>query len=62
MTTTPNAVLPPERRDPGSAASGSGHRPVALLAVSGLVAAVLVLPLVFLLIEASGAGVSRLAA
>ena len=35
------------------------RRPMALLAVSVLVAAVLALPLVFLLIEAHGAGVSE---
>jgi iron(III) transport system permease protein len=34
------------------------RRPVALLAISGLVAAVLAVPLVFLLIEAKGAGLS----
>ncbi len=59
MTTTPNAVLPPNAVIPGQRRPGSGHRPVALLAISGLVAVVLVLPLVFLLIEASGAGVSE---
>jgi iron(III) transport system permease protein len=37
------------------------HRPVALLTLSWLVAAVLALPLVFLLIEAHGAGVSEVA-
>ena len=35
------------------------HRPVALLTISSLVAAVLALPLVFLLIEARGAGASE---
>jgi len=37
------------------------RRPAALIAVSGLVAAVLALPLVFLLIEAHSAGVSDVA-
>ena len=37
---------------------GSGNRPTGLLAVSALVTAVLLLPLVFLLVEAEGAGLS----
>ena len=37
------------------------HRPVALFTISSLVAAVLALPLVFLLIEAQGAGASEVA-
>lgn len=40
---------------------GRPRRPILLLAVSGVVAAVLLLPLVFLLIEASGAGLSTVA-
>jgi iron(III) transport system permease protein len=39
----------------------AGDRPVVLLTISWLVAALLALPLVFLLIEASGAGVSEVA-
>jgi iron(III) transport system permease protein len=42
-------------------ASRRARRPVALLTVSYLVAAVLALPLIFLLIEAQGAGVSDVA-
>ena len=37
----------------------STNRPVGLLVASGLVAVVLVLPLVFLLVEAHGAGTGR---
>ncbi|MGD0937183.1 MAG: hypothetical protein ABR922_21760, partial [Streptosporangiaceae bacterium] len=60
-------TLPPpdHGRDAGSGAPRRGRRaaqPVGLLAASLLVAAVLILPLVFLLIEAQGAGVSRIAA
>ena len=40
---------------------GRARRPVALLTISSLVAAILALPLVFLLIEAHGAGVSDVA-
>ena len=40
---------------------GRTRRPVALLTISSLVAAILALPLVFLLIEAHGAGVSNVA-
>ncbi len=40
---------------------GRARRPVALLTISSLVAAILALPLVFLLIEAHGAGVSTVA-
>jgi iron(III) transport system permease protein len=57
------------RGDRGDAGDGgeqatrrrAGHRPVALLTVSFLVAALLALPLAFLLIEASGAGISQVA-
>ncbi len=59
MTTTPNVVLPPETVIGGPRRSVS--RPVALLAVSGLIAVILVLPLVFLLVEASGAGAADVA-
>ena len=60
------APLPPADRGPGD---GTGARlrrrraaqPTGLLALSLLVAAVLILPLVFLLVEAQGAGVSRIA-
>ena len=60
-------TLPPpdHGRDAGSGAPRRGRRaaqPVGLLAASLLVAAVLILPLVFLLVEAQGAGVSRIAA
>ncbi len=52
----------PDRRDtPAILAPRPAGRPVALLTVSYLVAAVLALPLVFLLIEAHGAGASALA-
>src|SRR5580658_4026120 len=47
-----------DREVPVRAVPARAHRPAALLAVSVLVAAVLALPLVFLLIEAHGAGVS----
>jgi iron(III) transport system permease protein len=53
----------PRRGDRGEqvTARRAGHRPVALLTVSCLVAALLALPLAFLLIEASGAGASDVA-
>jgi len=51
-----------DRRDAQLApAARRPHRPVALLTVSCLVAAILALPLVFLLIEAHGAGASAVA-
>src|SRR5580658_7954380 len=50
-----------DREAPARAVPARAHRPAALLAVSVVVAAVLALPLVFLLIEAHGAGVSDVA-
>jgi iron(III) transport system permease protein len=49
------------RTEPAVVAPRRARRPVALLTVSYLVAAVLALPLVFLLIEARGAGWSEVA-
>jgi iron(III) transport system permease protein len=54
-------TLADRRRERAAVASRRARRPVALLTVSYLVAAVLALPLVFLLIEAQGAGVSDVA-
>ncbi|HEY6315120.1 MAG TPA: iron ABC transporter permease [Streptosporangiaceae bacterium] len=51
-------TLTPPRTGQAAAAPRRARRPVALLTVSYLVAAVLALPLVFLLIEAHGAGAS----
>ena len=45
----------------GTRGRRSTDRPVGLLVVSGLVAVVLILPLVFLLVEAHGAGAGRVA-
>jgi iron(III) transport system permease protein len=59
VTSTPNAVLPPPAVTAGPRRPVS--RPAALLAASGLVAVVLLLPLVFLLVEASGAGAADVA-
>jgi len=56
---------PDHGRVTGSGAPRRARRaaqPIGLLAASLLVAAVLILPLVFLLVEAQGAGVSRIAA
>ena len=51
-----------DRRDEkGTVRPRRARRPVALFTISSLVAAVLVLPLVFLLIEAQGAGASEVA-
>src|SRR5580658_8282288 len=50
-----------DREAPARAVPARAHRPAALLAVSVVVAAVLALPLVFLLIEAHGAGISDVA-
>ena len=55
----PDRPRPPS--DGAPVAPRRAQRPVALLTVSCLVAAVLALPLVFLLIEASGAGVAEVA-
>ena len=52
-------TLAPARTEPVVPASRRARRPVALLTVSYLVAAILAVPLVFLLIEAQGAGASR---
>jgi iron(III) transport system permease protein len=54
-------ALADHRSDQAAPAARRPRRPVALLTVSYLVAAVLALPLVFLLIEAQGAGVSDVA-
>ncbi len=54
-------TLAPARTEPAVPASRRARRPVALLTVSYLVAAVLAVPLVFLLIEAQGAGASDVA-
>ncbi|MGH3154029.1 MAG: ABC transporter permease, partial [Streptosporangiaceae bacterium] len=54
-------TLAPPRTEPAVPASRRARRPVALLTVSYLVAAVLAVPLVFLLIEAQGAGASDVA-
>src|SRR5580658_9462653 len=54
-------TLAPARNEPAVPASRRARRPVALLTVSYLVAAVLAVPLVFLLIEAQGAGASDVA-
>ena len=50
-----------ERQAEARAVPPRARRPMALLAVSVLVAAVLALPLIFLLIEAQGAGISDVA-
>ncbi|MGO9728224.1 MAG: ABC transporter permease [Streptosporangiaceae bacterium] len=60
------APLPPAGRGPGNGTGASlrcrrAAQPTGLLAISILVAAVLILPLVFLLVEAQGAGVSKVA-
>jgi iron(III) transport system permease protein len=47
-----------EPRDPGAPAARKARTPVALIAASAAVAALLALPLLFLLIEARGAGTS----
>jgi iron(III) transport system permease protein len=52
---------PPEAGIPGPGRARRASRPAVLLVVSGLVAAVLALPLVFLLIEAHGVGAAELA-
>ncbi len=49
-----SGTLAPPRTEPAVPASRRARRPVALLTVSYLVAAVLAVPLVFLLIEAQG--------
>jgi iron(III) transport system permease protein len=54
-------TLPDRRAEQAAPALRRPRRPVAVLAVSCLVAAVLALPLVFLLIEAQGAGASDVA-
>ena len=54
-------TLAPARTEPAVPASRRARRPVALLTVSYLVAALLAVPLVFLLIEAQGAGASDVA-
>jgi iron(III) transport system permease protein len=54
-------TLTGSRGTKAGAAPRRTHRPVALLTLSWVVAAVLALPLVFLLIEARGAGVSEVA-
>jgi len=54
-------TLAPARNEPAVPAARRARRPVALLTVSYLVAAVLAVPLVFLLIEAQGAGASDVA-
>jgi iron(III) transport system permease protein len=51
-------TLADRRRERAALAARRARRPVALLAVSYLVATVLALPLIFLLIETQGAGVS----
>jgi iron(III) transport system permease protein len=56
-----SGTLAPPRTEPAVPASRRARRPVALLTVSYLVAAVLAVPLVFLLIEAQGAGASDVA-
>ena len=50
--------LPQEPRDSGAPAARKARTPVALIAASAAVAALLALPLLFLLIEARGAGTS----
>jgi iron(III) transport system permease protein len=60
------APLPPAGRGPGNGTGASlrcrrAAQPTGLLAISILVAGVLILPLVFLLVEAQGAGVSKVA-
>jgi iron(III) transport system permease protein len=57
-TLTDRAEADRAQADRAQAAPRRPQRPVALLTVSYLVAAILVLPLVFLLIEAQGAGAS----
>jgi iron(III) transport system permease protein len=54
-------TLADRRAEQGALAFRRPRRPVAVLAISCLVAAVLALPLVFLLIEAQGAGASEVA-
>jgi iron(III) transport system permease protein len=54
-------TLAPHRSEQAIPAPRPAHRPVALLTASYLVAGVLALPLVFLLIEARGAGASAVA-
>jgi iron(III) transport system permease protein len=54
-------TLADRRAEQSAVAFRRPRRPVAVLAVSYLVAAVLALPLVFLLIEAHGAGISQVA-
>jgi iron(III) transport system permease protein len=58
---TATGTLADRQRERVMPAPRRGRRPVVLLAVSSLVAAILALPLVFLLIEAHGAGASELA-
>ena len=52
-------TLAGDRRQEAVAAQKRARRPLVLLTISSLVAAVLALPLVFLLIEAQGAGISQ---
>src|ERR1039458_10654656 len=52
-------TLPDRREEKAAFAPKRARRPVAVLTIGSLVAAVLALPLVFLLIEAQGAGVSE---
>jgi iron(III) transport system permease protein len=54
-------TLAPPRAERAAPAPRAPRRPVALLVASYLVAAVLALPLIFLLIEARGAGASQVA-
>jgi iron(III) transport system permease protein len=56
-----SGTLAPPRSELAVPASRRARRPVALLTVSYLVAAILAVPLVFLLIEAQGAGASDVA-
>ena len=51
----------PRHQEPGPGPRRKAPRPLALLTAAAVVAAILALPLVFLLIEASGAGAAELA-
>src|SRR6266704_2757177 len=59
LTAPDRPATPPAGRSRGPERTRRARRPVPLIAASCLVAALLALPLVFLLLEASGAGTSE---